>query len=377
MTEEDREEDQIDALAAEQVSLRFASFIWIVLFHSFYVLAGVCAFVAPEPPNVTCYFLLHNSSLFSSTLQLKLLFTQAREQKRNNNNAATAMQIDNFDESPISATTDTAAVLGNTSVTNNNSSSGTNSTSSAAPLKLSLSVRRPTATTATTDDTTLLQDEENDLNNADNAESNAQEGEQMIAVSCFFFCSIWCISNSACQLRFCNVIAVFVLQLLIFTLNYVNQIGSDHESEQGDNQADAFEVDDSGDEGEGEHDQEDYPPYDGHQYDTYKSGSLSPYASHSSAPHTQFSAQSSTLRVSHSTDMPVQVEEEENESSDDDIETLLQARRQSETASSGQYVGSEGAENTEETENKETEREDDQDKDSVNSEDSDAWMNEA
>lgn len=136
-------------------------------------------------------------------------------------------------------------------------------------------------------------------------------------------------------------------------------------------------MEDSGD--EGEKDLEDYPPYDQpHQNDSYQAGGLSPYASHSSAPHTQYSAQSSAL-PKHTAGVPVQ--EEENESSDDDIETLLQARRQSEIASSSQTVGSGSAENTEEAENKDMEREmnddDDQDRDSVNSEDSDAWMNEA
>uniref|UniRef100_A0A7S3M8N5 TAFII55 protein conserved region domain-containing protein n=1 Tax=Spumella elongata TaxID=89044 RepID=A0A7S3M8N5_9STRA len=271
VTEEEREEDQIDALAAEQ----------------------------------------------------------ARELKRNNSSAATAMQIDNIDDSVFATTSTSTAALTSATVTNNNNS-GTSSATSVAPLKLSLSVRRPTTNTATTDDTTLLQDEDNDLNNADNAESNAQEG-------------------------------------------------SDHESEQGDNQADAFEVEDSGD--EGEQDQEEYPPYDQpHQNDSYQAGGLSPYGSHLSAPHAQYSAQSSALPSSHSANMPVQDEEEENESSDDDIETLLQARRQSEIAASNQPVGSGGAENIEEAKNKETEREmndDDQDRDSVNSEDSDAWMNEA
>lgn len=100
------------------------------------------------------------------------------------------MLIDNVDESsacaPSSTTTSASA-----NIANNESNSATGAGAS-VPLKLSLSVRRPAAT-ATTDDATLLQDEENDLNNADNAETNPQEGA---TISIFF---LFCTHHSAVE----------------------------------------------------------------------------------------------------------------------------------------------------------------------------------
>lgn len=104
---------------------------------------------------------------------------------------------------------------------------------------------------------------------------------------------------------------------------------------------------------------------------------VSQYTSHSSAPQASFSAPSTQSAPHSSASAPILEEEGENESSDDDIEMMLQARRQSEIAASNQNIGSGNAGNTATGNNGADRDGGEDDKDSVNSEDSDAWMNEA
>lgn len=200
MTEEEREEDQIDALAAEQV-----------LFNAFLFCGTLFGGVCCELHKIQlCTISNDGKAILISTL------LQAKEQRRKNSISLTvdevSTQMDVVDAGasttltlPCSGLASAATGSSITTVVgaSSNAASGSSDRGAGEPLKLSLSMRRPAASAAgassssaslattvantgttsaapvgqTSDqDVAMLQDEEGDENSADDAQDCAENG---------------------------------------------------------------------------------------------------------------------------------------------------------------------------------------------------------